>query len=126
MKIIHYDDIKGPVGLYDVTDNESRDPEAILREGEFIGNLGNRLICAKYSTHLAYLGVEDISGIREFFKSAIIENGTALFLYLEKIKPWLDEARKEGIESWPNVTSDGLFSSLDEYFKWQTNHRGEI
>lgn len=126
MKIIHYDDIKGPVGLYDATDNESRDPEAILREGEFIGNLGNRLICAKYSTHLAYLSVEDISGIREFFKSAIIENGTALFLYLEKIKPWLYEARKEGIESWPNVTSDGLFSSLDEYFKWQTNHRGEI
>lgn len=126
MKIMHYDDIKGPVGLYDVTDKESRDPEAILREGDFIGNLGNRLICAKYSTNLAYFDIKDIKNSREFFKSSVIENGTALFLYLEKIKPWLDEAKKEGIDSWPNVTSDGLFTSLEEYFKWQINHRGEL
>lgn len=121
MKIKFYDNIFGPVGLYESLGEryESRDPEAMLKEGEVIGNLVNKRQCGLIALDLSLLNPSDIPNFRNFTYQALKEAGTAEFLFYEKISAWVNAAREVGFFGWPSVTADGLFTSLDEYFKWQ-------
>lgn len=125
MKIKFYNEIFGPVGLYEASKSESRDPEAILKEGEIIGNLANKRQCGLLGMDLSFLDPSYISDLRTFSYKAIIEKSQAEFLFFEKISPWILQARKVGFFGWPTITADGLFTSLDAYFKWQKLYKDE-
>lgn len=122
MRIVKYEELEGPCGLYEKSLGTTADAVPFFREGEIYADLMNKSSNAYTALLPNYLDFNIIGkDIRDFFKRAIELRAKSSFCFLESIRSFLKEKQKYGIvtDNFGNFTPDGVFCSMKDYFIWQ-------